>query len=396
MQIEGKDSHLLKILVGKSSMVDSVLEQSEKYKVQILYTQIERDSTNYPTFQSFAYQVNTDKYFYPASSVKFPAAVLALEKLNHLNVPGLDRNTPLKIDSAYAGQTAVTHDSTAPDHLPSIGHYIKKIFLVSDNDAYNRLYEFLGQQYIHETFKEKGYHGIALIRRLEKALAPEQNRATNPFIFYLGDRNIYAQPLVIHDKDYRIKMDEIRQGRGYYKNNEFIAEPMDFSYSNYFAISTQQEIMQAIIFPDAVDLKKRFDLTPDDYQFLYRYMSILPRESEIEMYRDTTQYYDGYVKLFIYGDSKERIPSHIRIFSKSGQAYGYLQDNAYIIDLENNIEFFLSAVLQVNENQIYNDDIYEYDEIGFPFLADLGRIIYQHEINRKRKNRPDLSRFQVH
>ena len=49
----------------------------------------------------------------------------------------------------------------------------------------------------------------------------------------------------------------------------------------------------------------------------------------------------------------------------------------------------------MNENQIYNDDVYEYDEIGFPFLADLGRIIYQYEINRKRKNIPDLSRFQV-
>ncbi|MDP9231009.1 MAG: glycoside hydrolase family 9 protein, partial [Bacteroidota bacterium] len=40
--------------------------------------------------------------------------------------------------------------STAANGFPSIAQYIKKIFLVSDNDAYNRLYEFLGQQTIND------------------------------------------------------------------------------------------------------------------------------------------------------------------------------------------------------------------------------------------------------
>ena len=106
---------------------------------------------------------------------------------------------------------------------------------------------------------------------------------------------------------------------------------------------------------------------------------MLPKESECPSY-DTKEYYDGYVKFFMYGDTKETIPDNIKIYSKSGLAYGYLTDNAYIVDEKNNIEFFLSATIHVNENGIYNDDNYEYDEIGLPFLAELGRIIYQHEL----------------
>ena len=37
--------------------------------------------------------------------------------------------------------------------------------------------------------------------------------------------------------------------------------------------------------------------------------------------------------------------------------------------------FILSATIKVNNNRIYNDDKYEYDDIGFPFLAELGREI---------------------
>jgi len=36
----------------------------------------------------------------------------------------------------------------------------------------------------------------------------------------------------------------------------------------------------------------------------------------------------------------------------------------------------VSATLLVNKDEIFNDNVYEYDEIGFPFLAELGRQLY--------------------
>ena len=98
---------------------------------------------------------------------------------------------------------------------------------------------------------------------------------------------------------------------------------------------------------------------------------------------------------FIYGDKKERIPDHIRTFNKVGWAYGYLTDVSYIVDFEKGIEFFLTATISVNENQIFNDDQYEYETIGLPFLSQLGKVLYDYEVQRERKVKPDLSKFKV-
>ncbi len=44
---------------------------------------------------------------------------------------------------------------------------------------------------------------------------------------------------------------------------------------------------------------------------------------------------------------------------------------------------------------ILNDNQYEYETVGHPFLYQLGQTIYQHELARKRKHHPDLKRFEV-
>jgi hypothetical protein len=389
------DNVLTQILKSNYSELGKVVKDPQKYKLQILYTQIDRDENNHPHFTARSYRLNKTDYFYPASSVKLPAAVLALEKLNNLNIPELGKYTPLKIDSAYSRQTAVTRDSTSENNLPSIAHYIKKILLVSDNDAYNRLYEFLGQQYLNEKLWQKGFKDVKIIRRLETGMTPEENRYTNPFTFYEGDKIIYQQPLVENKTILKMDMKNTKQGVGFISGDSLVPKPIDFKWSNYISVESLQGILKAIIFPDAVDETQRFNLTGEDYQFLYKYMSMKPRESKIPVYSDTAKYTDSYAKFFMFGDSRENIPDNIRIFSKSGQAYGYLIDNAYIVDFQNKIEFFLTAVIQVNENQIYNDDNYEYDEIGIPFMANLGKAIYQFELQREKKVLPDLSKFQI-
>ena len=95
----------------------------------------------------------------------------------------------------------------------------------------------------------------------------------------------------------------------------------------------------------------------------------------------------------MFGDTRNRIPDHIQIFNKVGFAYGFMLDNAYFIDVNNGLEFFLSAVIYVNQNDTLNDNIYEYDEISIPFLSDLGRVIYTYELNRTKNIKPDLTRL---
>lgn len=169
---------------------------------------------------------------------------------------------------------------------------------------------------------------------------------------------------------------------------------MDFSERNNISVQTLQEILKAVIFPAAVPTNRRFNLTPDDYNFLHRCMSMVPQESRFPKY-NPNEFYDSYGKFFLFGGNKEHMPKNIRIFNKAGWAYGYLIDNAYIVDFENDIEFFLTAVILANENQIFNQDKYEYNTVGLPFMNKLGNLVYQHELVRKKKHRPDLSKFRL-
>jgi hypothetical protein len=392
IEIKDRANLIKQLLYSRPDLFREVLKNVEKHEVQILYTQINRDKHNNPSFKSYKYRLNAKQYFYPASTVKLASAILALEKLNDLSIPGLNRHTSLRIDSACCRQTSVTHDSSARDVLPSIAHYIKKIFLVSDNDAHNRLYEFIGQKELNQRLWTKGYKAVKLTSRLSWAASPEENRYTNPFTFYDGEKVVYRQPLVFNPEIYRNKLKTTLKGRGYMRGDSLVQAPKDFSESNYLSVESLQNILKAIIFPEAIKKKQRFNLTEEDHRFLYAYMSRLPRESDYPKY-DTTAYYDSYGKYFMFGDTKTRIPAQIRIFNKVGQAYGYLIDDAYIVDFENRIEFLLTAVIYVNEDGILNDDNYEYEEVGIPFLANLGRVIYEYEKKRVRQHPPDLTKF---
>jgi hypothetical protein len=56
----------------------------------------------------------------------------------------------------------------------------------------------------------------------------------------------------------------------------------------------------------------------------------------------------------------------------------------------------LTATIYVNSDGIINDDKYDYDRIGYPFLYQLGQSIYHYELKRTKKFKPDLSRFKLH
>ncbi len=139
---------------------------------------------------------------------------------------------------------------------------------------------------------------------------------------------------------------------------------------------------------------KRFDLTDSDYAFVRHYMSQFPGETIYPPF-DSMNYYDAYGKFLLYGSRKEPLPKNIRIFNKEGDAYGELIDIAYIVDFDKNIEFFLSAAINCNTNEIVNDDTYDYDSIGFPFMKNLGQVIYDYELKRSRSHIPDLSAFKI-
>ena len=368
-----------------------ILDNRDSFRVQIIYTQIDRRADNSPVFKDYYFNVNPDTYFYPASTVKMPTALLALQKLNELKINGLDKYSTMITEAGTDIQTPVYNDPLTPDGLPSIAQYVRKIFLVSDNDAFNRLYEFVGQEYLNEQLRMKGYSDVEIIHRLDVFLTQEQNRQTNPIKFLDRAGNIlYDQPMQT-SKLQRLKRDEFL-GKGFMRGDQIVNEPFDFSRRNRIALQDLHTILRSVLFPESVTAEQRFNLSTDDYRFVRKYMSQYPPETNFPPY-DTVTTWDAYCKFLYWGSEKGSLPKTFRIFNKVGDAYGFLTDIAYVVDFEKNIEFMLSATILCNSDGIFNDSKYDYDSVGYPFMKNLGRVIYDYDLNRKRARAPDLSSF---
>lgn len=369
-----------------------VLGDTSKYQVQIIFTQIDRNEHGNPLFTDYSFDLNDNHYFYPASTVKLPIALLALEWLEEQNIEGLTLETTMLTDSVRPSQLAALADTTSQNGLPSIGHYIKKILLVSDNDASNRLYELMGMDYINHKLQEKGLLNSVITQRLSFPISPEENRHFNPVRFVDKSGKTLLELPARHSDSVYVVPGNPKIGQVFYRNDSLIQGGMDFSYKNKFALSDLHGVVKRIIFPDAFVGIERFNLNEEHRNFVMKYMSMLPRESDFPNY-DTTEYYDSYSKFFKFGADKKPIPSKFRIFNKTGWSYGFLIDGSYFVDYESGVEFFVSAVVYVNEDQILNDDKYETKEIGLPFFAELGDYLYQRELKRKKQIPADLSRF---
>ncbi|HTF28330.1 MAG TPA: serine hydrolase, partial [Flavitalea sp.] len=213
------DNFFVDLLKEKGSdSLKAILARPDVYRYQLIYTKIDRTKNNKPHFTHFRYRVNKDEYFNPASMVKMPVAFLALEKMNGLAGKGVDKFTPMITDSSYSHQSRVLRDTSAESGLPSVAHYIKKIFLISDNDAYNRLYEFNGQQFMNERLWKMGYRDMRITPRFV-TMNEDENRHTNKINFVKGGDTIYLQPAAYSPVKFDLSK-QILIGKAHYSREE--------------------------------------------------------------------------------------------------------------------------------------------------------------------------------
>ena len=372
----------------QDSITKKVLASPNTYRFQLVYTKIDRDQNGLPHFTNYTLHADADNYFNPASMVKMPLAFLAMEKLNELNQSGINKFTTMQFDSNYQRQVAMYADSSAQNKKPSIAHFIKRAFLISENDPYNRLYQFVGQGPTNQKLIAKGYTSTKITRQF-MGYTEDQNRHTNGINFvdekglpilklapqYNKDSFQFGAPILIGDAHWNSK-DEVVKG------------PFDFTRHNNISLIDMQKMLQAVLFPASVPKQNRFNMTEADRLFLLQYLSQYPSETDYPKY-DSTHFYDSYVKFF-FQDSTHAMPKHIRVFNKVGWAYGFLTDVSYVLDTKNNIDYMLSATIYVNSDGVVNDSKYDEETVGFPFLNQIGNAFYEYELKRPRQHQPKL------
>jgi hypothetical protein len=387
------DSPLLDSLLHTNPALSRVLSHPATYQLQLIYTQINRDAQNVPHFTQHTYHLNPRHYFNPASLVKLPVALLALEKL-HTLPPPINRSTILSTGTAWRCQRPVPFAAPADsDRQTTVGNYIKRMLLVSDNLAYNRVYELLGQKPLNDRLQQLGYSGSRIVRRFAPC-DTAANRYTNPIAFHTttGD-TLYKQPAQTNPCTPTPPLGPIFAGHAYKVGSRIIHRPYDFTTANNLPLPDITALLQTALFPESLPTTQRLHLTSADYAFLRQYLHLTPHASHFTPYA-SPKYFDAYKKYLYYGRRPEARPHPgLRIFNIVGMSHGYLADVAYFADSLHQSEFLLSAVLYVNQDGIINDAKYEYDTIGEPFLAQLGQLFYHYEAHRPRPYRPNLTLF---
>lgn len=369
-------------ILSQKPILQKVKANPRKYRLQIIYTQIERDVNGKPSFKNYTYRLDED-YFYPASLVKLPCAILALEKIKKLK---LYTNTIMFTDSANACQHSVKKDTTSENGYPSVQQYIKRMALVSDNFAYSRIYEFLGVDFTHKRLKELGYPDVRIVNRFDGGCKGSEHFTTNPISFYKKDlTKIVTFPQEIASGLYIHPLGKVSAGKAYLNSkNKKVNTPKDFTEMNYLPLQNVHDMLKRLIFYEFPNNPESYNMIDADRQFLIEALTMLPRESSHPTY-NIKEYYDSYKKYFIYGDSKKPITDNsIKITNIVGQSYGFMSDCAYIQNIEKHVEFMLSAVIYANDDEIINDGKYEYSTVAIPFLAEIGRQIYAYELKRKK------------
>ena len=380
----------------KSNLVKyaAILENPNKYKLQIIYTQINRNTDNQPSFKTYKFHPNKT-YFYPASTVKLPVTLVALMKLKELKEKGLDLDTPMLTDSAYFCQRKVFKDTTSLTGYPSLSTYIKKMWLVSDNWSCARVYEFIGCDYLHKQLETNGFKNVRINNRLDGACPGDTAKVTPPLYFLNTNKDtVYKQSLqfATYNKTHPIEK-SLAGVKHRDANGKKRPGPKDFSKHNYLALADVHEMMRRLVFNPYLKPEEKLPIDNSDRVFVLKQAGMLPKESEFPKY-DKKEYYDSYKKYFMYGSAVATIKGDsIRVFNIVGRAYGFLIDCAYIIDLKNNVEFMLSASVFVNERRDIGSGKYEYESLGLPFLKDLSLSVYNYEKKRLKTNQPDLKEF---
>ena len=369
---------------------DSVIAHKEDYRLQILYTRVDRDADNKPHLTTYSY--DADKYYYYcASMMKLPACALTLEKINDLSKYRVNMLDSLGIDSIAC--TDLSPESMMLGTPYScLSQYIKEMLLVSNNNAFNPVYDFLGQYDFQERLHDLGYTSAVVSNRYASCDS-DANRRCSPVALY--DRHThmikYSQPCIVNPRRqfYEGELSPL-VGNGYLGGGSLINEPKSFRFSNYIKLSELHSFLTHVMLPETQPAAHRLTLTHNDYQYLYKCMGMFPRECAYPAF-DSLHYPDNYMKYFMNLDSGvHTMPDNIRIFNKVGQAYGFMTDCSYVVDTLNKVEFFLSCAMYLNADGILNDGKYEYDQIGYPFFHNLFNAVYEEELTRPKQHPPHL------
>ncbi|MBK8940067.1 MAG: serine hydrolase [Polyangiaceae bacterium] len=344
------------------------LAQAEALRLQILVTEVGPDGalTSHP--------LRADaEYFYPASAIKTLLAISALRVLSKQAGGDIDLSTKIErcredrpgceppeedIDKKkYAADGKPKHDKLR------VGAEIHKLLSYSDNDSYNRLWDIVGHRELNEQMVELGLPQVRFHHRMS---APADKSRGTPRVVLLppGKKPLTAKKRLSDHTLAPTPAPKLEVGSAYRDGKGVFASPMSFAEKNFISLKDLQRVNVSLLLPGHPDALA-LGLSGAQREHLIRAMTV-----DLSAKKRAGEHAPLSLGLVEVLPAKE-----LRYVAKSGRAYGFHLDNAYVEHLPSKRAFFVTAVVYANEDGVLNDDDYDYDELSKPLLGALGAAL---------------------
>lgn len=414
-----------------------IFKKHKDFRLEIMVTQIDRNTANGIERLKRYHFGDSLSYFYPASIVKLPASIFLLEKIREQLKNGSVESFVYFDSALFCGNNRyenyyplyhrVTQKESFRDfakrmHVPA--DYVFKLnghlhpdsllplntsirlsewkyqltlrdlliamLVYSDNDAFNKVYEIISQDFLLMRFRELNYKS-RIVRRLmycppgSDTLAPE---------YTLTDRDSVTVLVQTRSKSIssrmRFESEPVLVGKRHMEGDRLVKGGKDFANHNWVRLNEMHYLLEKLVLHEHIDQDKRLRIGPFEQRTLLRLLGNHPRE----ITRMRTKSFDGlpdaYLNFLLFGGTEENIPDHLRSINVAGWAFGFTTDCAYIIDTKTKSEIFISARIYTNKDKVIGNDKYEYDKIARPFLKRLGQVILEKEQKREKETLPHL------
>ena len=324
-----------------------------------------------------------------------------------------------------------------PAAATTLADELRKLFVVSDNEAYNRCYDVAGPSRAEAWARrssEGAGAGVRVRHRLWASATDDDNPAYLPAVwasvrFVDDDGREEETPrwvrLLPARRDDAL-VEDPRRPRGTTREDEsnederereetsedargsgpgdarrlrpgprcrldvgvarvlpcgtLVSSPMNCAERNAAPLVALQAALTRVATP-LPNPDEEEDLAEAHRRRVVGWMSALPRD---EGY-DPDAFPDHHGKFFLpgvlratgagRGGGGEAGARGVVVTNKLGRAYGFTADNARIADARTGRAFYLAAAVETNANGVVNDDAYEYETTADPFMEHLAETV---------------------
>lgn len=362
---------LLAFLKGKDPLVDQVMENRLKYRLQFLVSGIVRTADQLVRFEDYDY--SDSSYFYPASLVKLPAALISLEILDSLRIP-LEARIRMN-DDAGCGNTPFR--KLTQNKSLTFRELTEEMITISNNPYFSLLFHFAGPEELNGRMLRKNFHHTRIYSAYSSCPKRADVKTSSYRIMDAEGKEILSVPVRLFP--YNSFRDQWpRQTRKIFLQNKGSSRPVDFNDYHEYSLSDIHGTMKRLIFPGNFPPAERFQLSPNSRNFLLRCLGKYPQEMMNPAYQKPGLFPDNFYKYCIIGEEAGLVsPDKFRIISKIGLSFGFVTETAYVLDFDSGKDFLFSVSMYAPDERMPGGGNYAYEKLARPFIARISRLILE-------------------